>query len=78
MVREHHMWGGRHEPPAAEDAPAWILGALPDDWFIERPDVSIDRDEIVIVGRLPEPSLGESGAEGEKAAAERGRIATFR
>jgi hypothetical protein len=88
MVRDHHMWGGRHETTSAEDAPAWILGALPDDWFIQRPDVTIDRDEIVIVGRLPEPSLtstvvadAEGGAEraaAEKAAAERGRIASFR
>jgi len=49
--------GGRGEPPAADDAPAWILGALPDDWFTERPDITIDRDEILIIGRLPEPTL---------------------
>jgi hypothetical protein len=56
------MWGGRHEPPPADDAAAWIVGALPDDWFIQRPEVTIDRDEIVIVGRLPEPRLGDSTA----------------
>jgi hypothetical protein len=92
VVRDHHMWGGRNEPPAADEAPAWILGALPDDWFTQRPDISIDRDEIVIVGRLPEPTLvaeapaadaaaddaSAERASSEKAAAERGRIATFR
>src|SRR2546423_1602576 len=79
MVRDHHMWGGRHEPPAADDAAAWILGALPDDWFTQRPEVTIDRDEIVIGGGLPEPSLGEGEtAAAEKLAAERGRIASYR
>jgi hypothetical protein len=80
------MWGGRQEPPPADDAPAWILGALPDDWFTQRPDISIDRDEIVIVGRLPEPTLAAEPADdaatekaaAEKVAAESGRIASFR
>jgi hypothetical protein len=83
VVRDHHMWSGRHEPPPADDAPAWILGALPDDWFTQRPDVTVDRDEIVIVGRLPEPALGatpagagdgeatEEAAAGERAATEK-------
>ncbi|HKT05452.1 MAG TPA: hypothetical protein VJT31_38530 [Rugosimonospora sp.] len=89
MAREHHMWGGRHEPPPADEAPAWILGALPDDWFTERPEITIDRDEIVIVGRLPEPALAATDGNGEdsaaaeravaeKAAAERGRIGSWR
>jgi len=86
MQREERMkhfagpWarGGRSEPPPAEDAPAWILGALPDDWFIERPDITIDRDEILIVGRLPEPGLGEDATAAERASGEAGRIASFR
>lgn len=82
MKREHFAgpWGrgGRTEPPPAEEAPAWIIGALPDEWFTERPDITIDRDEILIVGRLPEPALGDEASPGEKASAEAGRIASFR
>jgi hypothetical protein len=52
MTREQHMWGQRQEPPSADEAPAWITGAVPDDWFVEAPSVVIDRDEITIVGRL--------------------------
>ena len=70
--------GGRGEPPAADDAPAWILGALPDDWFTERPDITIDRDEILIIGRLPEPTLDDDSTAAEQASAEAGRIASFR
>jgi hypothetical protein len=70
--------GSRAEPPPADDAAAWIAGAVPDDWFGGRPEVVIDRDEIMIVGRLPEPALGDDATEAEKTAAEAGRIASFR
>jgi hypothetical protein len=82
MKREHFAghWGrgGRSEPPPADDAAAWIIGALPDDWFTERPDITVDRDEILIIGRLPEPALGEDATPAERASAEAGRIASFR
>jgi len=71
-------WGSRGEPPAADDAPAFISGALPDDWFTATPEVVVDRDEIVIVGTLVAPKVDEGASEAERAAAEQGRIAVFR
>ncbi|CAM2897611.1 hypothetical protein [Skermania piniformis] len=56
--------------PAAGDAADWFSGRLPDDWFTGPPEVSVDREEIVVVGEL-------SAAE-ESAAALDGRIARFR
>ncbi|GAA1816650.1 hypothetical protein HC028_10420 [Planosporangium flavigriseum] len=70
--------GGRQEPPPADDAPAWISGAVPDDWFTGTPEIDIDRDEIVIVGRLPAPTLSQDASDADRAAAEQGRIASFR
>ena len=70
--------GARTEPPPATDAAAWITGATPDGWFIEPPQVVIDRDEIIIWGRLPEPSLGDDATEADRAAAQAGRINQFR
>jgi hypothetical protein len=32
---------------------AWFAERIPDTWFPEPPDVSIDSDEIVVVGSLP-------------------------
>jgi hypothetical protein len=85
MRREHWGagvgWGragGRPEPPPTDDAAAWISGALPDDWFTGPPEISIDRDEIIIVGRLAEPTLAEDATDADRAAAEQGRIASFR
>jgi hypothetical protein len=70
--------GGRPEPPPTDDAAAWVAGAIPDDWFTGTPDISLDRDEIIIVGRLPEPTLAQGAGEADRAAAEQGRIASFR
>ena len=68
----------RTEPPNADDAPAWATGAIPDAWFTERPDVVVDRDEIIIWGRLPEPDLGATATDADRAAARGGRISQFR
>jgi hypothetical protein len=70
--------GGRGEPPAADDAAAWVTGLLPDDWFTARPEVRVDRDEIIVVGPLAEPTHAEGASEADRAAAEQGRIASFR
>src|SRR3954452_17790589 len=58
--------------PPADDAAAWFAGRLPDGWFVGEPTVSVDREEIVVVGELPPPD-----GDGEAAAAQ-GRISRFR
>ena len=81
MFERGRHWGSRSEPPAADDAAAWITGAVPDDWFTAAAEVTVDRDEILIVGTLAAPrhEPADGDAEGAaKAAAERGRISTFR
>ena len=77
MRRGEGPWGrgARHEPPPADDAPAWIRGALPDGWFTGAPEITIDRDEILIVGGLAEPTLDEGASDADRSAAEQGRIA---
>jgi hypothetical protein len=70
--------GARTEPPPADDAAAWVTGAVPDGWFIEPPEVVVDRDEIIIWGRLPEPDLAAEATDADRAAAQSGRIAQFR
>ncbi len=63
----------------SEDVKAWLGGRLPEEWFTEAPQVTVDRDEILIVGTLA--GAGRH-AEGDSAAArseaEQGRIARFR
>src|SRR5256885_16887213 len=70
--------GGAAPPRPADDAVAYITGALPDEWFTGSPDITIDRDEILIVGTLPAPGLAEDASDADRAAAEQGRISSFR
>lgn len=78
--------------PPADDAAAWFAGRLPDGWFTGPPEVTCDRDEIVVVGELPALEVAGadsgvttgsgdhtgSGDQTDAAAAEAGRIARFR
>ena len=67
--------------PPADDAAAWLQGRLPDGWFTGPPEVTVDREEIVIVGELP-PLEGEfpdtEAGRADRAAAVTGRISRFR
>ncbi|SFW65343.1 hypothetical protein [Amycolatopsis australiensis] len=65
------------EVPPADDAAAWFGGRLPDGWFTGAPEVTVDRDEIIVVGELP-PLTEEYADDAARAAAEDGRISRFR
>jgi len=56
---------------------AWFTGRLPGDWFTAAADITLDREEITIVGTLPDPVQDEA-TEAERAAAAEGRIRRFR
>jgi hypothetical protein len=75
--RGHRGSGGWQQAdlPPADDAAAWLSGRLPEDWFVGTPDVTVDREEIVVVGELPAP---EGGGEGTAGATAQGRIGRFR
>jgi hypothetical protein len=73
-----HFDRPRAEPPPATDAAAWITGLIPDGLFTGPPEVVVDRDEIVMVGRIPEPALADGATDADRAAAESGRITQFR
>jgi hypothetical protein len=56
----------------------WISGRLPQDWFTQAPDVIVDRDEIHIVGTLPQPTLPDAATDVERDAAAAGAAKAFR
>jgi hypothetical protein len=63
--------------PSTDDAAAWFAGRLPDGWFTGAPEVSTDREEILVVGDLGPLELdGDDPA--ARSAAESGRISRFR
>jgi hypothetical protein len=80
-MRQHHHSGRRpgrsggwqqSQQPDAGDAAEWIAGRLPEGWFTGDPEVVVDREEITVIGRLPEPVGEESEARAS------GRAARFR
>lgn len=58
------------------DIAEWFAGRLPDEWFERAPAVTVDREEILVVGRLPGAPQDESG--GASTATAQGRISRFR
>jgi len=42
--------------PLTDDLTAWLAGRLPDDWFTGAPQVTVDREEITVIGELPAPA----------------------
>jgi hypothetical protein len=60
-----------------EEVRGWFAGRLPDEWFTAPPTVTIDREELLVVGVLPTPDVGEGG-DAALAAALAARIKGFR
>ena len=56
---------------------AWFAGRVPDGWFTGPPEVHADREEILVVGRLPEPDTAGLDA-AATATAHQARIVGFR
>ncbi|MGH1554905.1 hypothetical protein ACRAWF_32210 [Streptomyces sp. L7] len=56
----------------------WFTGRLPDDLFEELVEVTVDREEVTVIGRIPAPRLAEDVSDAEKEAAIQGRVQEFR
>ncbi|MBV9099981.1 MAG: hypothetical protein JOZ46_05710 [Candidatus Dormibacteraeota bacterium] len=68
-------------PPAPltdEEVSGWFAGRLPDNLYASAPDISADRDEILVVGPIAEPEIPADATEGTRTAARSARIARFR
>jgi len=66
------------ENATQEEIKAWFAGRLPDDWFTGPADVSVDREEILVVGTLAEPDATEDVDDDARASAGAGRISRWR
>jgi len=63
---------------SSSELAGWFAGRLPDDWFIAPPGVTVDREEILVVGDIAEPEYPAGADEAVRAAARRARIKRFR
>jgi hypothetical protein len=63
--------------PVSSTTQGWFVGRLPDGWFSGPPEITYDRDEILVFGSLPDPEGAGEDAE-TRAAARQARIESFR
>ena len=56
----------------------WFSGRLPEDWFDGPPEIVLDREEVSVVGRLPEPASAAEAPEAERSGLLGGHIQRFR
>ena len=63
---------------ASSTTQGWFAGRLPDAWFTGVPEVTYDREEILVVGELAEPELAKDADDDARSAARRARIEGFR
>lgn len=63
---------------AEEEIRAWFGGRLPDGWFSGTPEITADREEILIVGSIDEPDYPKGASATAKSAARVARIRRFR
>jgi hypothetical protein len=61
-----------------EEFEGWFAGRLAPDWFAGAPQVTSDRDEILVVGTLADPELPADAAPEALSAARAARIDGFR
>ena len=61
-----------------QEIQGWFAGRMPEGWFTGPPQVTSDREEILVVGTLPEPELEEGASKEARAAAIASRIEAFR
>ncbi|WP_049571121.1 hypothetical protein [Streptomyces sp. SBT349] len=61
-----------------EELRGWFAGRLPEGLFSELVEVTADREEITVIGRVPEPAPAEGASPAEREAAREGRVQEFR
>jgi hypothetical protein len=61
-----------------EKVRGWFTGRLPEDWYEVPVNVTVDREEITVVGRIPAPTVGADVSAAERAAAVEGKVKGFR
>jgi hypothetical protein len=63
---------------AETEVAAWLQGRVPAEWFTGAPEVRVDREEILIVGTLPDVELRSDAGDDATEAARNGRVQQFR
>jgi len=61
-----------------EQARGWFTGRLPEEWKVEAPEVTVDRDEITVILTIDDVDVADDASEAEHDEARAGRVRAFR
>ena len=61
-----------------EQVRGWFTGRLPEEWKVEAPEVTVDRDEITVILTIDDVELADDASEAERDEARAGRVRAFR
>jgi hypothetical protein len=63
---------------AGQELRGWFTGRLPAEWFTAPVEITLDREEIAVVGTVADPEVAAGAPDAERSAALEGRIRRFR
>jgi hypothetical protein len=84
MCNHNYMTTDQGSKSAGRDAESeeklrgWFAGRLPSDWFTATAEITLDREEITVLGQLADPEARAGATEAEQAEMVDGRIRRFR
>ena len=61
-----------------DEVAGWVAGRVPQGWFSGPPEVRMDREEMWVIGTLPDVQLGKDASPEALSAARAGRVKQFR
>ncbi len=74
MPRSDHP----HAHASDDEIHGWFAGRLPDGWFAGSVEVTVDRDEILVVGPIVAPTVDTDASAEMRASAVAARVSGFR
>ena len=76
--QNHHLDATPAPTLTDEELAGWFAGRLPEGLFAGPPAITGDRDEILVVGEIPDVDLGADAGDSARATARSARIERFR
>ena len=61
-----------------EQVRGWFTGRLPEEWKVEAPEVTVDRDEVTVILTISDVEVAADASEAERDEARAGRVRGFR
>ena len=68
----------RHAHASDDEIHGWFAGRLPDGWFAGPIEVTVDRDEILVVGPIAAPAVDTDASDEMRGSAVAARVSGFR